>query len=169
MTIPLKSVLLRLGNEEREGILGHNAIEIIQGLRNQDLSPFEIIQLILTRYSGAEILRLATLRNEIILALNQNEIVELANQIGFILQQGVSPWESLIDGFKKSHIPGLLAFFETPDDAPMELDNTPSSETVKPNYALFPHQLAAAHSAIEILRSRWHQRSTTPHCRCPYR
>ena len=153
MTIPLKSVLLRLGNEEREGILGHNAIEIIQGLRNQDLSPFEIIQLILTRYSGAEILRLATLRNEIILALNKNEIVELANQIGFILQQGVSPWESLIDGFKKSHIPGLLAFFETPDDAPMELDNTPSSETVKPNYALFPHQLAAAHSAIEILRS----------------
>ena len=54
---------------------------------------------------------------------------------------------------KKSHIPALLAFFETPDDTPMELDNTSSSGTIKPNYALFPHQLTAAQSAIQILRS----------------
>lgn len=149
----LKEALSRIGIKELSGMLGPQAISLLEKLDVRGLSAPRLSGLILKEFSPSFILLDAGRRLTLLSALKKSDAEQLANMLG--VNVGNDPWEGLrMQTFsnkqKKARL--LFEFFGCEIPVEDESKEIPAATNIECQYPLFDHQRDAVRAVSTMIR-----------------
>ena len=154
MMTKLLETLARLGTAELSQMLGQSTVSLLELLGLKHVQPHGLAELVIRQVGPEDLLLDGRCRCEITDALSRDDAARLARLLG--LEEASDPWES-IRGIPASRgtvaCEIVFAFFgcELPKDDE-EVSLKPDTSLIRPEYALFPHQVTACRETIGFLQ-----------------
>ena len=152
----LKGVLARSGIS---GIYASVDTAVVELINEFDHSPdkYSLASTVLAIYGQDHFLRDKSNRRRLLEHLDKAMALKLCDHLGLSLNSGKSPWDSInAVKFGKNEFALLYEFFGISikdKTETIELIDSPSTDTVAPNYSLFDHQNRAAFEVKKIINS----------------